>query len=66
VSLPQNNLVGGDGNAVSLPQNNLVGGDGNAVSLPQNNFVGKRQCRLLILGNINPDATGFDTTTRTK
>ena len=51
---------------MSLPQNNLVGGDGNAVSLPQNKFVGKRQCRLLILGNINPDPTGFDTTTRTK
>ncbi len=38
------------------------GGHGNAVSLPQNNrlIVGTRQCRVLTLGNINFDATGFD------
>ncbi|MEG4202383.1 hypothetical protein QUA20_00385 [Microcoleus sp. Pol7_A1] len=53
------------------------GGHGNAVSLPQNNpsnsirdvtiarlIVGKRHCRILILGNINSHATGFDITAR--
>jgi hypothetical protein len=32
------------------------------VSLPQNNqlIVGTRHCRVLILGKINSDATGFD------
>ncbi len=49
------------------------GGHGNAVSLLQNNhqhdlrdltiarlIVGKRHCRVLIVGNVNSDATGFD------
>jgi hypothetical protein len=34
-------------------------GHGSAVSLPRL-IVGKRQCRVLISGYINSDATGFD------
>lgn len=41
----------------------MRGGHGNAVSLPQNNIVGTRHCRVLISGNLNSDATGFDMTT---
>ena len=32
-------------------------GHGTAVSLPQL-IVGKRHCRVLIMGNVNVDATG--------
>lgn len=36
-------------------------GHGNAVSLPIAGLtVGKRHCRVLISGNINSDASGFD------
>ena len=34
-------------------------GHGNAVSLPRS-IVGRRHCRILILGNLNSDATRID------
>ncbi len=42
--------------------NDLNGGHGSAVSLPRLIIVGTRHCRVLIVGNINSDATGFDIT----
>ncbi|MEG3845015.1 hypothetical protein, partial [Microcoleus sp. herbarium14] len=43
----------------ALHRNDINGGHGSAVSL-QSIAVGKRHCRVLIVGNINFDATRFD------
>ena len=47
--------------AILAIDNDLNRGYGTAVSLPRL-IVGTRHCRILIVGNINSDAMGFDIT----
>ncbi|WP_333031858.1 MULTISPECIES: hypothetical protein [unclassified Microcoleus] len=48
----------GHGSAVSLPQNNQSSSIKNVTIARL--IVGKRHCRVLTVGNINSDVTGFD------
>ena len=51
--------VFGRDRALPRPYKNRERGQGSALSLPRL-IVGKRHCRLLTVGNLNSDATGFD------